>query len=68
MNDCFEHYDEHKGLWFWVMLSIGAVIAEEPKLSAKKSDKLIEDFIDSPVYNSLIEHDELARILKKYYG
>jgi len=65
MFDCFENYDKRKGLWFWMMLSIGAVVSDEPDLSARKSDHIVEDFVKSAFYQSIFLEDLSERIHTK---
>lgn len=67
MSGYFERYEERKEMWFWMMLSLGAVVSEDPDLSAKKTDHLVKDFIESASYR-LIFDDELFAIARKYYG
>ena len=50
MSGKFELYNEKKGLWFWMMLSIGEVICSNPDLSASKTDFIVQDFIESSFY------------------
>jgi hypothetical protein len=61
--DGFENYDKRKGLWFWMMLSIGGVISEEPELSAKTSDHIVDDFIKSAFYQTIFLEDLTEKAL-----
>lgn len=67
MYDNFEKYDERKGMWFWMMLSIGAVISADPDLSAKKTDHVAVDFIESEFFRDIFADDKIKR-KKKFYG
>lgn len=53
----FENYNDRKAFWFWIMLSIGDVVSNDPKLAAKKSDFLVKSFIDSPMFRILFDVD-----------
>lgn len=66
----FDRYEERKGLWFWMMLSIGAVVSEEPDLTARKSDHIVQDFIESEFFESVFSENASKRyqIKRKFYG
>lgn len=54
----FENYKERKGMWFWMMLSIAAVICEDPDMSARKSDHIVKDFLESSFFQYIFEDAE----------
>lgn len=59
MVDEFDHYKTRKGLWFWMLLSIAEVISHEPKLSAKYTDNLVRDFVESEFFRSIFPEEEV---------
>lgn len=66
MVDNFERYEERKGMWFWMMLSIGAVISDDPDLKAKKTDHVVKDFIKSEFFEHIFSEE--SKVKKKIRG
>lgn len=58
----FENYEAKKGSWFWMMLTLGAIISEEPSLSVKNRDSgLLLEFLESAFYKNLYKEKTVRR-------
>lgn len=58
----FENYEAKKGSWFWMMLTLGAIISEEPSLSVKNKDSgLLLEFLESAFYKNLYYKGKIVR-------
>jgi len=66
--DCFANYERRKGLWFWMMLSIASVVSDNPEISARNSDEIVNDFIKSEFYQSIFLEDLSERLFLKHHG
>lgn len=69
-TDEFANYKQRRGFWFWIMLTIGGFVSNDPSLSARKNSHLMDDFIDSSFYEYVMSEEtpKVKNRFKDFYG